>query len=98
RISENTGAYGTLRVTVRDDTSACGEWRESWENSGLTCVYRFVNCRFEGGAVRGLGVSSSPRCTTRVNAAVRCAGERMTFRESTGNGVVDTSTLRREGD
>ena len=98
RISENTGAYGSLRVTVRDGSGACGEWREVWENSGATCVYRFVGCRFEEGVVRGTGVSSTPRCTARVNAAVRCGGERMTFRESTSNGVVDTSTLRRAGD
>jgi hypothetical protein len=98
RISENTGAYGGLRVMVRDVSASCGEWREVWENSGSTCVYRFVNCLFEEGAVRGLGISSTPRCTPRVNAMVRCAGPRMTFRESTGNGVVDSSTLRREGE
>ena len=98
RISENTGAYGSLRVTVREGSGVCGEWRENWENSGATCVYRFVGCRFEEGSVRGTGVSSTPRCTPRVNAAVRCGGERMTFRESTSNGVVDTSTLRRSGD
>jgi len=97
RISENTGAYGSLRVSIRGTGDACGEWREVWENSGSTCVYRFVGCRFDGAAVRGTGVSGTPQCTPRVNAMMRCAGERMAFRESTSNGVVDTSTLRRVG-
>jgi serine/threonine protein kinase len=98
RISENTGAYGSLRVTVRQGAIQCGEWREVWENSGSTCVYRFVGCRFEDGAVRGTGISTTPRCTARVSASVRCGGGRMAFRESTSNGVVDTATLRRAGD
>jgi hypothetical protein len=97
RISENTGAYGSLRVSIRGTGDACGEWREVWENSGSTCVYRFVGCRFDGAAVRGTGVSGTPQCTPRVNAMMRCVGERMAFRESTSNGVVDTSTLRRVG-
>lgn len=95
RITENTGAYGSLRVTVREGGSTCGEWLEVWENSGATCVYRFVGCRFEDGVVRGTGVSSTESCTPRVNAMVRCAGGRMSFRESTNSGVVDSATLRR---
>ena len=98
RITENTGAYGSLRVTVRAGDSTCGEWREVWENSGATCVYRFVGCRFEDGVVRGTGVSSTDSCTPRVNAMVRCGAERMSFRESTSNGVVDSATLRRAND
>ena len=97
RITETTGAYGSVRVRISGVDDACGEWRESWENSGATCAYRFTCCRFEEGVIRGVGLSSTPRCTSRVSATVRC-GERMAFRESTSGGVVDTATLRRTGD
>ncbi len=96
RVTENTGAYGALSVTVREGGSNCGEWRERWDNSGLGCAYRFVDCRYTDGIIRGTGVSSTPRCTSRVNAMVRCGAERMSFRESTSNGVIDTATLQRE--
>jgi len=96
RVTENTGAYGALSVTVREGGSPCGEWRERWDNSGTSCLYRFVDCRYVDGVIRGVGVSNTGRCTSRVNAMVRCGGNRMSFRESTSNGVIDTATLVRD--
>ena len=98
RIVENTGAFGRLRVTITDVDGTCGGWREAWQNSGSNCEYRFTGCRFEDGVVRGAGVSTTPNCTGRVDATVRCRDGRMSFRESTNNGVVDTASLRRGDD
>ena len=94
-IGETTGAYGAVRMFVRARAAQCGEWREAWANSGAHCAYRFVNCRFDGAGIRGIGVSDSPRCTTNVTVSVQCRGDVLTFREATDNDVVDTSTMRR---
>ncbi len=92
-VIENTGARGTMDLSVRTSSPVCARWTEYWQ-SGARCMYTVTRCQLTANGIRGTGRSFSPRCTPSVSMSVACSPTGAAFREQVG-GVVDTAALSR---